>query len=125
LAFRNSCDPDGGPKHQYPLVRERALGRIENSKVSREGYRLCVGPDDTAPCIFRCHGEVDRQEGQVLGCAKAVLVPGQTWASPDFLALPPAGRQNEKQVRLRSLWKKIVDVEVGFPRVGRTEWRKT
>jgi hypothetical protein len=71
---------------------------IEDGKVVRVGYRLFAGPHDTVPRISAVTAELTDKKVKYSGCRKAVLVPGQTWAAPDFLVLPPAGRQNEKRV---------------------------
>lgn len=43
--------PDGVPKHQCQLVRERAVWRIEDGKGIRVGYRIHAGPDGKEPRI--------------------------------------------------------------------------
>lgn len=43
--------PDGVPKRQCQLVRERAVWRIEDGKAIRVGYRIHAGPDGKEPRI--------------------------------------------------------------------------
>jgi transposase len=43
--------PDGVPKRQCQLVRERAVWRIEAGKAIRIGYRIHAGPDGKEPRI--------------------------------------------------------------------------
>ena len=43
--------PDGIPKRQCQLVRERAIWRIEDGKAVRVGYRIFAGPDGKEPRI--------------------------------------------------------------------------
>jgi hypothetical protein len=43
--------PDGVPKRQCQLVRERAVWRIEDGKAIRIGYRIHAGPDGKEPRI--------------------------------------------------------------------------
>lgn len=43
--------PDGIPKRQCQLVRERAVWRIEDGKAIRVGYRIHAGPDGKEPRI--------------------------------------------------------------------------
>lgn len=43
--------PDGIPKRQCQLVRERAVWRIEDGKAVRVGYRIFAGPDGKEPRI--------------------------------------------------------------------------
>lgn len=64
----------------------------------RVGYRLFAGPDDTEPRIAAVTAELTGKKAKYSGCGRAVIVSRQTWAAPDFLALPPVGRQNEKHV---------------------------
>jgi len=43
--------PDGVPKRQCQLMRERAVWRIEDGKAIRVGYRIHAGPDGKEPRI--------------------------------------------------------------------------
>src|SRR5260370_12848181 len=43
--------PDGVPKRQCQLMRERAVWRIEDGKAIRDGYRIHAGTDGKEPRI--------------------------------------------------------------------------
>src|SRR5262249_28372772 len=46
LEVRNTGDPDGVPKRQCPLVRERVVWRIEKGKSAHVGHRIFAGADE-------------------------------------------------------------------------------
>src|SRR5262245_15429719 len=46
LEVRNTGDPDGVPKRQCPLVRERVVWRIEKGKSVHVGHCIFAGADE-------------------------------------------------------------------------------